>query len=229
MDGIAKRSEGGGPVDPPPRALSEPLGLQADAAHVSLAGAFVDTLDNGVVVITYGDGKVVKCDDPHLTKNEIVHCKEAMEQNGNDAAGEQGGQAWKPPTGSPTRSPTRPPTVPPTDSPTAFVTESLQPTDGPTPRGDPFVLRGIIWYDRNANGRRDPDVDDPDLGRDVEFDVGLGGVQVQLTECDPETNEAMSMEVAYSEGTNSYAGTISHGYNVNMHAMLISKAKGGGK
>ena len=90
------------------------------------------------------------------------------------------------------------------------------------------MLRGIIWYDRNANGRRDSNVEDPHHGRDVEFDVGLGGVQIQLTECDPETNEAMSMEM-YSEGANSYAGTISHGYNVNMQALLINKSKGGGK
>jgi hypothetical protein len=174
-----------------------------------------------------------------------------MEQNGDDANGQQGGQAWKYPTKSPTKPPTKPtksptkpqtkpptksptipptksPTIPPTNRPTIFTTESLQPTDSPTPRGDPFVLRGVIWYDRNANGRRDSNVADPDHGRDVEFDVGLGGVQIQLTECDPETNEAMSMEV-YSEGMNSYAGTISYGYDVNMHAMLINKARGGGK
>ena len=149
MNGVAKQSEEEGLLDP--RALSKPRDLQVDAAS---AWAFVDTLDNGVVVIAYDNGKVVECDNPNLTESESRHCKLAMEQNGDDANGQQGGQAWKYPTKSPTKPPTKSPTIPPTNRPTIFTTESLQPTDSPTPRGDPFVLRGIIWYDRNANGSR---------------------------------------------------------------------------
>ena len=207
-----------------------------DAAIVGLANAFVDTNDNGVTVITFEDGKVIKCDDSSLSEIDLLHCKYAMEQDGNDADGLQGGQNWKPPTQSPTKSPTisptkaltKSPTNTPTNTPTIYTTESQEPTDGPTPRGDPFVLRGIIWYDRNANGRRDSNVDDPEHGRDVETNVGLGGVQVQLMECDPDTNEALSMDV-YSEGDNSYASAITRGYNALMHAMLVNKAEDGGK
>jgi hypothetical protein len=213
-----------------------------DAAIVGLANAFVDTNDNGVIVITFEDGKVIQCDDSSLSESDLLHCKYAMEQDGNDGDGMQGGQNWKPPTLPPTKTPTKAPTksptnaptidindsLEPTDVPTIYINNSLEPTDGPTPRGDPFVLRGIIWYDRNANGRRDSNVDDSEHGRDVETNVGLGGVQVQLMECDPDTNEALSMGV-YSEGDNSYAATISRGYNALMHAMLVNKAEDGGK
>jgi hypothetical protein len=213
-------------------ALPKIRDLQVNVANISLANAFVDTNDNGVIVITFEDGKVIHCDDPTLIEKDILHCKYAMEQDGNDADGLQGGQDWTPPTQRPTESPTqRPtklPTISPTNSPTIYTTQSMEPTDGPTPRGDPFVLRGIIWYDRNANGRRDSNIDDPEYGHDVETNFGLGGVQVRLMECDPDTNEALSMDV-YSEGVNSYASTISLGYNALMHAMLVNKAEDGGK
>jgi hypothetical protein len=129
---------------------------------------------------------------------------------------------------SQTKAPTQAPTKGRTNRQAIYTDDSMEPTDGPTSRGDPFVLRGIIWYDCNANGRRDTNVDDSEHGPDVETTIGLGGVQVRLMECDPETNEALSMG-AYSEGDNSYAATISHGYNALMHAMLVNKAEDGGK
>lgn len=212
--------------------------VEVDAAqegevYANLAGALVATNEKGALVIEFSNGNVIECDNPDLTDFERIHCKIALEQDGDDADGEQGGQDWSPPTVSPTSSPTAGPTSVPTSMPTPAPTKTTdEPTDAPTPRGDPFVLRGIIWYDRNANGRRDSNMDEPTLGRDVEFNIGLGGVQVQLTECDPDTNmalsETQSMDM-YSDGSNSYAGTISRGYNVMMHALLVHKWEGGGK
>jgi hypothetical protein len=198
-----------------------------------LSNAIVNINEDGVVVIEFDNGYIVKCNDDgaNLSESDMLHCKIAMEQDGNDADGMQGGQEWSPPTQRPTtRYPTERPTrSPTTTSPTIYTTASREPTDGPTPRGDPFVLRGIIWYDRNANGRRDTNVDDPELGNDVETNVGLGGVQVRLMECDPVTNEALDMNENYDEGDNSYVATISRGYNALMHAMLVNRAEDGGK
>ena len=53
-----------------------------------------------------------------------------------------------------------------------FVSSS--PTYHPTLHGDPFVLRGRIWYDRNGNGYRDSNVEVLGMGGDVEFTHGLG-------------------------------------------------------
>ena len=205
--------------------------LQGNAAKFAeLAGvAVVDTANN---VLEYEDGNIVDCDDSDvnylLTAIQKIHCKIAFEQDGNDANGSQGGQEWQPPTKAPTPRPT-------TSHPTTSHPTSNAPTetsDSPTPRGDPFILRGLIWYDKNGNGRQDVNINDPVLGLDVERNLGLGGVQIQLTECDPSTNMALSVAQTnelYTNGTNSYASTISSGYNIMMHAMLIHKHDGGGK
>lgn len=204
--------------------------LQGNAAKVAeLAGvSVVDTANN---VLEYEDGNIIDCDNSDITLLTVVqkiHCKIAFEQDGDDANGSQGGQEWQPPTKVPTPRPTtsRPTTSNPTSNAPTETSES------PTPRGDPFILRGLIWYDKNGNGRQDVNINDPILGLDVERNLGLGGVQVQLTECDPYTNMALSVAQTaelYSNGTNSYASTISSGYNIMMHAMLIHKHDGGGK
>ncbi len=67
------------------------------------------------------------------------------------------------------------------------VSPSYHPTYHPTLRGLDFVLRGSAWYDRNANGRRDANVHVNDMGDDVEYSHGIGGVIVQLVECDVDT------------------------------------------
>lgn len=109
---------------------------------------------------------------------QFVHTKEEAEQQASDEDGLQGGQRWSPPTKSPSESPTLTPSVVPT----------MPPSYHPTPHGEPFVLKGVIWYDRNANGHRDTGVSMPDFGSDVEFDLGLGGVKVTLVQCNAETN-----------------------------------------
>lgn len=207
--------------------------LQGNVADVNnndgadeLAG--VTVLDTENNVLEYEDGTKIDCDAINKTVVQKIHCKIAFEQDGNDADGTQGGQKWQPPTKAPTPRPT---TSPPT---TLFPTSNTptETSDAPTPRGDPFILRGLIWYDKNGNGKQDSNINDSILGLDVERNLGLGGVQIQLTECDPRTNMALSVAQAnelYTDGSNSYASTISSGYNIMMHAMLIHKNDGGGK
>jgi hypothetical protein len=205
--------------------------LQGNAAKFAeLAGvAVVDTANN---VLEYEDGNTVDCDNSDinnsLTVIQQIHCKIAFEQDGDDANGSQGGQEWQPPTKAPTPRPTT--SHPTTSSPTSNA--PTETSESPTPRGDPFILRGLIWYDKNGNGKQDANINDSILGLDVERNLGLGGVQIQLTECDPSTNMALSVAQTnelYTHGTNSYASTISSGYNIMMHAMLIHKHDGGGK
>ena len=80
---------------------------------------------------------------------------------------------------------TAPTTLPPSASPTPA------PTSHPTLRGIQWLVRGSVWYDRNANGYRDADVVVDAVGdvrgRDVEWSHGLGGVRVRLVRCDPAT------------------------------------------
>ena len=105
------------------------------------------------------------------------------------------------------------------------------PTFNPTVRGDPWVLRGTIYYDRNANGIRDT-VDTSDMGRDVEHNFGLGGVTVELHECDPDTKKAFIQEEEGSDsgyGRTSFASTISNGYDVVMRPDLAPRNEGGGR
>lgn len=67
-------------------------------------------------------------------------------------------------------------------------TPTLQPsTLRPTRNSIPFVLSGTLYYDLNANSRRENKIaalaGERYLGSDVEYSVGLGGVTVQLVEC----------------------------------------------
>lgn len=129
---------------------------------------------------------------------------------------------------SPSSSPVTPsPTV--SARPTVSPRPTIGPSYHPTLHGDPWVLRGTIYYDRNANGERDSNVDTAEFGDDVEFNYGLGGVTVQLMECDPETNEELASSEFYGTGENSYASTVSLGYDVLMHANLAGQEEDGGK
>ena len=111
-------------------------------------------------------------------QGETVHHNASFEHDAHDAAGYQGGQSWtsRAPTPSPTAIPT---TASPTRSPTQY----------PTLQGWQFFLRGVVWYDRNANGVRDSNVAEGGLGSDVEYSQGVGGVQVMLVQCDPKTGK----------------------------------------
>lgn len=177
------------------------------------------------------DEKTLKCDPTKLSISELRHCQLSLEADASDSIGLQGGQDYRPPTVSPSSMPNAPsasPIVSPTISPSSSPSD--YPTFAPTARGDPFVLYGTIWYDRNANGLRDSNIDTPGMGKDVEYTFGLGGVSIRLMECDPVTNKPISsMDLKYSDGDNSYAMTTSRGYDVNYKAQLANRNSGGGK
>ena len=99
-----------------------------------------------------------------MSTSSSIHDNVADEFDASNGEGYQGGQDYVPPT---TQSPT---TSQPTRSPTSH----------PTLHGRVNILRGVMWYDRNANGVRDSNVEVTDLGDDVEFSYGVGGIQVQL-------------------------------------------------
>jgi hypothetical protein len=104
-----------------------------------------------------------------------------------------------------------------------------------------FVLRGTVFYDRNANGERDSNVDVEEFGNDVEYNYGLGGVNIRLVECDLETGMEMRSDESEEEGgsgssssesdsqENSYAQAVSLGYDVLMHPKLVDRREEGGK
>ncbi|KAL7466002.1 hypothetical protein ACHAXS_007637 [Conticribra weissflogii] len=123
----------------------------------------------------------------HLkTEEEALHGKYAEELNADDSAGSQGGQQWQPPalaTEGPTGAPSPAPSAPPTPTP----------TEHPTLHGDPFTLRGSVFYDRNANGQRDSNVVWEGFSSDVEYTHGLGGVTIGLVQCDPLTNREIEL------------------------------------
>jgi len=55
---------------------------------------------SGVVSLVLDTGKIIKCDlkdNQVLLADEIIHCNMALQKNGDDADGQQGGQDWKPP------------------------------------------------------------------------------------------------------------------------------------
>ena len=53
----------------------------------------------------------------------------------------------------------------------------------------------MTWYDRNANGRRDSNINVIGMSADVEFTHGVGGVSVQLVECDGGTGRCVFVVV----------------------------------
>jgi hypothetical protein len=140
---------------------------------------------------------------------QFMHNKEEEEQQASDEDGLQGGQRWQPPTTSPTDMPTDTPSLNPTGPPTYH----------PTPHGEPWVLKGTVWYDRNANGNRDSGISMTDFGSDVEYNLGLGGVKITLLECNGDTNREIETS------SNTLATTISQGYDSKMMPML---SDGGG-
>mmetsp|Transcript_30363 Transcript_30363/g.63460 ORF Transcript_30363/g.63460 Transcript_30363/m.63460 type:complete len:1137 (+) Transcript_30363:166-3576(+) len=260
---------------------------------------------SGVISVIMDTGDVIKCDEQDLLPNEIIHCNMALEQNGDDADGEQGGQLWK--SSAPTMSPVLPRydadgnydpngihdedgnvarydddgnldpdgafdargdsitydvdgtatergeydsdgalllfdeygNLDPngtytlrggrvTDSPTMYPTVGEVPTYRPTVRADPWELRGTIYYDHNANGVRDSNLLTTDFGQDPEHQYGLGGVTIQMVECDPETNERLDTGTEEEED-NTYANTVSRGFDPFLHARIVEKKEGGGE
>ena len=141
----------------------------------------LDSTDQSVLRhILDGDGNIIDMtsnnnNNKRNLQNGGVHDNTAEELNANDESGMQGGQVWQAPTTKPTSQPSI--SSSPTGTPTfAPVLNSLERT-----------LRGVMWYDRNGNGVRDSNVEVGGFSNDVEFEFGVGGVQVQLVECDPVT------------------------------------------
>jgi len=237
-------------------------------------------ISNGIVTVTLDDGTTIKCNRrKDLTENEIIHCKMALEREpvlGVDSEGNpiwgryngdgnpdveglyeeegdlilgvnpdgtmiQGGYVDYKDNGNlafistttkamPTISPV--PTFIPTTTkamPTISPVPTLSSSWHPTLSKNLWLLKGIIYYDRNANGGRDSDVNTVEFGEDVEYNYGLGGVTIQLIECDVETNKEVVSEDLYGEGKNSYASTISQGYDVRHRAKLAGPDEEGGK
>jgi len=146
-----------------------------------------------------------------------LHGKNAEELNADNSGGSQGGQQWQPEvatTEGPTAAPSPAPSLQPTPSP----------TEHPTLHGDPFTLRGSVFYDRNANGQRDSNVVWEGFSRDVEYTHGLGGVTIGLVQCDPLTNREIASEggdgtVAAAEET-AYATGVTQGMDATGHPKL---------
>ncbi|KAL7541396.1 hypothetical protein ACHAXR_010888 [Thalassiosira sp. AJA248-18] len=171
---------------------------------------------------------IIKCDP------DDIHCNMALEKDQDNSIGSQGGQYWVTPTNSPTPPPTSSPLVlsaSPTSSP------SFQPTEAPSyhPTLNVInVLRGTAWYDRNANGERDSNIDTIEMGPDVEYNYGLGGVTIQLMECDVDTNAGV-VHVGVDSGgddgdggENNHVTAVSVGYDVLMHSKLVHRKEAGG-
>jgi len=138
---------------------------------------------------------------------QVNHGNTASEQDGNDSEGLQGGQNW---TSYPTKSPSLTPTQTPTNSPTFQ----------PTLRGLPKTVRGMMWYDANANGVRDSNVHKDEFN-DVEYKFGVGGVFLKLMECDWETKLPVG-------GSTTGSTTISAGIGPMGEPMIVSHDLGGG-
>eukprot|EP00984_Skeletonema_dohrnii_P017982 scaffold8297_cov107-Skeletonema_dohrnii-CCMP3373.AAC.5 len=118
-------------------------------------------------------------DDPCITSSSsatIIHCNTATEQQVTTEGGS-----------------IQTATINDSSSTTTTAIPSLQPSSPPqtlrpTRNIIPFVLSGTLYYDINANSRRDENIaalygEVSHLGDNVEYNVGLGGVTVQLVEC----------------------------------------------
>ncbi|EJK61011.1 hypothetical protein THAOC_18561 [Thalassiosira oceanica] len=146
-----------------------------------------------------------------------VHDNEASEKDGDDKDGLQGGQGYSDPTLKPTPQPTATPTQYPTRSP----------TNPPTKQGQKYVIMGTTWYDRNANGIRDSNVEVAGLGSDVEFQHAVSGMTVKLIECDPSNGR----EYIPPEGevVETYANVITAGLGGRGEAQIVKRNDSDGR
>lgn len=143
----------------------------------------------------------------NISTNQIVDATDGL----------QGGQLFTPRTPSPSSSPTTSPTQSPTRSPTMH----------PTLHGQAFMLRGIMWYDRNANGNRDSNVEVTGVGTDVEFSHGVGGITAQLVQCDETSGRAYVAPPG--ETLNNYASAITQGFDTRMVPQVVPANDQNGK
>ncbi len=113
-------------------------------------------------------------DDPCLSTTTssstttLIHCNTATEQQATNEGGSLQNNLYYDPSA---------PSLQP----------SIASTLRPTRNIIPFVLSGTLYYDLNANSRRENRIvalaGERHLGNDVEYGVGLGGVTVQLVGC----------------------------------------------
>jgi len=142
-----------------------------------------------------------------------MHKQDAAEQDGDDSNGDKEGIDWRRPSASPTPVPT---TRSPTSSPTFY----------PTIRGEAKILKGMMWYDRNANGVRDSNVNVQGWGNDVEYSHGVGGVSVSLVQCDAETGRAATGDIKSIAST---ATTVTQGFDALMKPQIVRMNDSNGK
>eukprot|EP00985_Skeletonema_marinoi_P004243 scaffold1855_cov126-Skeletonema_marinoi.AAC.4 len=128
-------------------------------------------------------------DDPCITSSSsatIIHCNTATEQQVTTEGGSIQNTTINDSSTTTSTTSTAIPSLQPSSPP-----QTLRPTRNIIP----FVLSGTLYYDINANSRRDENIaalygETSHLGDNVEYNVGLGGVTVQLVECrndDPST------------------------------------------
>ena len=166
-------------LDPIAKAILRELQTEAEDEHIdtqhmiNIDGVLVEGKEDehvnsnhivNIDALFVGEEEDIKCDPSKLSQSEMIHCQKASESDHNDSSG---GKDWKFPTHNPTslspstsRSPTLPTASPSSESTESPVTHS--PTHSPTPRGDPYVLLGTIYYDRNVNGQRDLNIVTPE-------------------------------------------------------------------
>jgi len=77
--------------------------------------------------------------------------------------------------------------VPTTNTPYMSKKSVGTPTEHPTLRREKRKLRGIMWYDSNANGVRDNNIAVSGMGEDVEYSHAVAGVHVKPVKCNHET------------------------------------------
>ncbi|EJK78026.1 hypothetical protein THAOC_00098, partial [Thalassiosira oceanica] len=167
-----------------------------------------------------------------------AHAKMSNEEDvDGDKNGLQGGQGsevdvfnfdlWQlglGPSCDPTTKPTPKPTGTPTKNPTW---PTWSPTNPPTKQGQKYVIMGTTWYDRNANGIRDSDVEVAWLGSDVEFQHAVSGMTVKLIECDPSNGR----EYIPPEGevVETYANVITAGLGGRGEAQIVKRNDSDGR
>jgi len=95
----------------------------------------------------------------------------------------------------------------------SLATATNEPTQSPTMGGQKKIIKGMAWYDRNANGKRESKMTalGEDLeGEDVEYDYAVGGVEARLVPCDEDTGRPLVSEDEFSkwnpEVTDGYEG-----------------------
>ena len=153
-------------------------------------------------------------DDPCLSTTStsstttLIHCNTATEQQATN----EGGSLQNPNLYYDPSAPSLQPSIASTLRPTRNII--------------PFVLSGTLYYDLNANSRRENRIvalaGERHLGNDVEYSVGLGGVTVQLVECHDDGPSAADANDEEDEEEARVVTAVTIGVNVQGRHKLIT-------